>query len=250
VLSTGAARRKQGKFELAGDGTIFLGEIGEMSAAHQAKLLHVLQDGTFSRLGGNEELSAKARVVTATHRKLEEMVASGEFREDLYFRLNVVSVRIPPLRERRDELDKLVETFGKRYSARYGRPEPQLSKQLMSVFDRHPFPGNIRELENMMKRIVILESEEGVLRELLDQGGRGTGEQGSELEAVLAELEETAGEIPLKEVGRRAAVAAEREAVSRTLFQTDWNRKQAAELLHVSYKALLSKIRECEIEPL
>lgn len=246
---TGAVRRKHGKFELAGRGTIFLDEIGEMSAALQAKLLHVLQDGTFSHLGGNEELSAEARVITATHRQLEDMVREGSFREDLYFRLNVVNVRIPPLRERRDEIDSLVAVFLTRFSSRYQKQPRKLSKQLVSLFDRHPFPGNVRELENLIKRIVVLESEDSVIQELLAHAARPVGDGESELDQVLAELEASAGEVPLKEVGRRAALAAEREAISRTLYQTDWNRRRAAELLHVSYKTLLSKIRECEVEP-
>ncbi len=246
---TGAVRRKPGKFEQAGRGTIFLDEIGEMSAALQAKLLHVLQDGTFSHLGGNEELAAEARVVTATHRQLEDMVREGTFREDLFFRLNVVNVRIPPLRERRDEIDSLVDVFLARFSARYDKPRRELSKQLVSLFDRHPFPGNVRELENLIKRIVVLESEESVIQDLLARASRPSGGGISELDRVLEELEATAGEVPLKEVGRRAALAAEREAIQRALYQTDWNRRRAAELLEVSYKTLLSKIRDCEIEP-
>jgi two-component system response regulator AtoC len=177
------------------------------------------------------------------------MVREGSFREDLYFRLNVVNVRIPPLRERRDEIDSLVAVFLARFSARYGKQPRRLSKQLVSLFDRHQFPGNVRELENLIKRIVVLESEESVIQELLAHATRPSGDGESELDRVLAELEATAGEVPLKEVGRRAALAAEREAIARALYQTDWNRRRAAELLHVSYKTLLSKIRECGVEP-
>jgi DNA-binding NtrC family response regulator len=206
----------------------------------------VLQDGQFTRLGGNRDVNVDVRVVCATNRKLEAMVKTGGFREDLFFRLNVVSLQLPPLRDRREEVPALVATFLARYSARYRKPRPRLSQRLQRAFDRHPFPGNVRELENMIKRIVVLGSEASVLQELL---GRSERRPGSALEALLAELEQTAGELPLREVGARAALEAEREAIERVLFQTGWNRKQAARLLGVSYKTLLQKIRECGLEP-
>jgi two-component system response regulator AtoC len=241
---TGAVSRKSGKFEVADGGTIFLDEIGEMSPALQAKLLQVLQDGRFTRLGGNEDVHVDVRVVSATNRELEGMVREGTFREDLFFRLNVVNLRIPPLRERRDEISTLVETFLARYSARYARTRPRLSRRLRRAFERYPFPGNVRELENMIKRIVVLGTESSVLRDLLGGERRVYGE-GSALEALLLELEESAGNVPLREVGARAALEAERQAIESALLKTDWNRKRAARLLGVSYKTLLQKIREC-----
>jgi DNA-binding NtrC family response regulator len=243
---TGAVGRKPGKFEVADGGTMFLDEIGEMSPPLQAKLLQVLQDGQFTRLGGNRDVNVDVRVVCATNRKLEAMVKTGGFREDLFFRLNVVRLELPPLRDRREEVPALVATFLARYSARYRKPRPRLSLRLQRAFDRHPFPGNVRELENMIKRIVVLGSEASVLQELL---GRSERRPGSALAALLVELEQTAGELPLREVGARAALEAEREAIDRVLFQTGWNRKQAARLLGVSYKTLLQKIRECGLEP-
>jgi DNA-binding NtrC family response regulator len=246
---TGANARKQGRFEHAHGGTIFLDEIGEMSPALQAKLLQVLQDGTFTRLGANREIAVDVRVVTATNRPLEEMVAGRGFREDLFFRLNVVSIKIPPLRERRQEIPRLVAHFLRRFSARYGKYRTQLSARLMSLFDRYPFPGNIRELENMIKRIVVLESEEPVVAELLSGGERGVRSTVTAFQALLEEVEESAGELPLREVGRKASLEAEREAIERVLIETNWNRKQAARLLHVSYKTLLQKIRESGLEP-
>lgn len=243
---TGAVARKPGKFEVADHGTIFLDEIGEMSPALQAKLLQVLQDATFSRLGGNREISVDVRVVCATHRSLAEMVAAGSFREDLYHRLNVVDIQIPPLRERRDEIPPLVEAFLRRFAARYRRPLRRPSPALMRAFDRHAFPGNIRELENLIKRVVVFGSEEPVLSELAagDRARRGPSRVGG----LIDELAASAGQVPLKEVGRRVALEAEKETIDQVLARTHWNRKRAAGLLGVSYKTLLQKIRECGLE--
>jgi len=244
---TGAAGRKQGKFELANGGTIFLDEIGEMGPPLQAKLLQVLQDAEFTRLGGNREVKVDVRIVCATNRSLVEMVSNGTFREDLYFRLNVVAIEIPPLRDRRDEIPLLVETFLARYSALYGRPLRGLSQRLIDAMRHHAFPGNVRELENLIKRIVVLESEDQVVAELT-RPRSGQGGRRAALDALLAEMEETAGELPLREVGRRFALEVEREAIEHALESTGWNRKQAARRLGVSYKTLLQKIRECEVD--
>jgi transcriptional regulator with PAS, ATPase and Fis domain len=246
---TGASARKQGKFELAHGGTIFLDEIGEMSPSLQAKLLQVLQDGRFTRLGGNQEIAVDVRVACATNRKLDSMVREGAFREDLFFRLNVVTVTLPPLRERQEEIPTLVGNFLRAFAARYHKPLPRLSDRLMRALGRYSFPGNVRELENMMKRIIVLESEAQILDEVLraDRSGRPPG---SSLLHLIQEIEATAGEIPLREVGRRAAQVAERETIDRVLQHTNWNRKQAARLLGVSYKTLLQKIRDCGLEPL
>jgi len=245
---TGANARKQGRFEHAQGGTIFLDEIGEMSTALQGKLLQVLQDGTFTRLGANREVSVDVRLVTATNRPLEEMVEGKGFREDLFFRLNVVTVKIPPLRERREEIPRLTDHFLRRFSAKYGKYRVRVSSRLMSLFDRYPFPGNIRELENMIKRIVVLESEDPIVAELLSGGERGVRSTVTAFQSLLEEAEQSAGDVPLREVGRKASLEVEREAIERVLLQTNWNRKQAARLLHVSYKTLLQKIRECGIE--
>jgi two-component system response regulator AtoC len=244
---TGAHARKFGKFEVANGGTIFLDEIGEMSPGLQAKLLQVLQDSQFTRLGGNKEITVDVRVVCATHRPLLDMVADRSFREDLYFRLNVVNILIPPLRERREEIASLVELFSTRYAEEYQKPLPLIGERLMNACQRYAFPGNVRELENMIKRIVVLGSDESIIEDLMrresgERSGRGT------FEALLAEIEETAGMVPLREVGRRASLEVEREAIEVVLNQTGWNRKQAAKLLGVSYKTLLQKIRDCELE--
>jgi DNA-binding NtrC family response regulator len=244
---TGANGRKPGKFELADGGTIFLDEIGEMGPSLQAKLLQVLQDGEFTRLGGNHDVHVDVRVVCATNRSLIEMVASKSFREDLYFRLNVVAIDIPPLRERRDEIPLFVESFLSRYAAFYERPCRGLSQALIEAMNSYGFPGNVRELENMVKRIVVLENEESVLTEL--RGPRTSrSERRAVLDAMLSEMEETAGDLPLREVGRRFAMEVERDAIEFMLKQTGWNRKQAATRLGVSYKTLLQKIRDCEVD--
>jgi len=245
---TGAARRKTGKFEHAHKGTIFLDEIGEMSAPLQAKLLQVMQDHEFTRLGGNVEVKVDLRVVCATNRNLEEMVEESAFRADLYFRLNVVNVTIPPLRERREEIPILIESFLHRYSSLYGKPVPTIGTELTDALQRYAYPGNVRELENLIKRVIVLESDRPVLNEMLESE-RGKPASYSALAEFIAHSEETAGEIPLREVGRRAAQEAERETIGEMLRYTDWNRKQAAGLLGISYKTLLQKIRGCGLEP-
>jgi len=244
---TGATGRKQGKFELANGGTIFLDEIGEMCPALQAKLLQVLQDSEFTRLGGNREVHVDVRVVCATNRGLVEMVSTGDFREDLYFRLNVVAINIPPLRDRREEVPLLVETFLNRYSALYERPLTGLSQRLIEAMNAYDFPGNVRELENMIKRVVVLESEESILAEL-SRPRTNRADRRAQLDAMLEEIEECAGEMPLREAGRRFAQEVEREAIEHMLYLTGWNRKQAASRLGVSYKTLLQKIRSCEVQ--
>ena len=244
---TGASARKHGKFEVAHRGTIFLDEIGEMSPALQAKLLQVLQDHEFTRLGSNQEVKVDVRVVCATNRRLIEMVAEGRFREDLYFRLNVVSLEIPPLRARREEIPQLVDTFLRRFSARYAKPVPELSLELREELDRYAFPGNVRELENLVKRIVVLGREDTITAEL--RAARGSARGGDALRDLIASFEETAGAVPLREVGRQVALEAEKEAIDRVLQHTQWNRKRAARLLGVSYKTLLHKIRDCGLAP-
>jgi two-component system response regulator AtoC len=244
---TGAVSSKPGKFQVADQGTIFLDEIGEMSPGLQAKLLQVLQDGTFARLGGNREIQVDVRVVCATHRPLVQMVAAGTFREDLYHRLNVVDIQIPPLRERREEIPQLVETFLGRFALKYGKIPAPPSPALMRALERYPFPGNIRELENMMKRVIVFGSERPVLDELLADRQR-VRPGPSRLAGVIDALAESAGDVPLKEVARLASLEAERELIESTLDRTDWNRRKASALLGVSYKTLLQKIRECGLE--
>ncbi len=241
---TGASGRKAGRFELANGGTIFLDEIAEMSPPLQAKLLQVLQDGEFSPLGGQRDVRVDVRVVAATNRNLEEMVGKGSFREDLFYRLNVVNVWVPPLRERREEIPVLVEHFLRLYSAKYGRELRPLSERLTKAFLGYAWPGNVRELENMVKRIVVLSSEDAIADEILG-ARRPTEPPAAAAERALRESEDAGAPLSLREVGRRAARDAEREALRRVLYQTNWNRKKAARVLEVSYKTLLQKIKEC-----
>jgi two-component system, NtrC family, response regulator AtoC len=268
---TGAIQQKPGKFEFANHGTMFLDEIGDMSFPLQAKLLQVLQDGEFARLGGKHDVKVDVRVIAATNRDLEQMVARAQFREDLFFRLNVVCIHLPPLRERREEIPLLADYLLKKYSVQYNKPCSELSRETMRLFMDYDWPGNIRELENLMKRAVVLGSEEPIRKEIT-QGiamaahrvhapanvhpasartaalGAAAGAMGvasapptpAELAAAAAE----AGNYSLKDISREAARQAERELILKMLQQTRWNRKETAEILGISYKALLYKIKE------
>ena len=220
-----------------------------MSSALQAKLLHVLQDCASrgsGATGRSTSTCASSPPRTATSASWSQR---GGFREDLFFRLNVVTIVIPPLRERLDELPALVDHFLRRLTAplRAAAP-PALRAAHRAGSSATRFPGNVRELENLMKRVVVLESEEPVLRDLFSAARRRPAAAASALERLLDEVESHAGEVPLREVGRRASLEAERSAIERVLFQTHWNRKQAARILGVSYKTLLQKIRECGLE--
>ncbi len=233
---TGATAEKPGKFELADGGTIFLDEIGEMDPRLQAKLLAALQDQEFYRVGGKRSIKVDVRVVVATNRELEQAIRQGIFREDLYYRLNVVAVRVAPLRERREDVRPLVEFFVQKYGSRY-RTEGQtlVSDGLLQRFLEHPWPGNVRELENVVRRLVVLGDEQTIR---------------SELEArtpTMPGAPRVDAEPALKEVARRAAMIAERECILGALQRTGWNKRKASLRLKISYKALLYKIKECGI---
>ena len=276
---TGAIQQKPGKFEFANHGTMFLDEIGDISYPLQAKLLQVLQDGGFSRLGGKADVQVDVRLIAATNRDLETAVASGQFREDLYFRLNVVTINLPPLRDRREEIPILTQHFLDKYSVQYNKPLTSISGELSSQFLNYDWPGNVRQLENLIKRMVVLGTEAGISRELLQpvvtvsprplsppsgvappvlvppvpfDSARGTliggrraaapSHGSSCAEPVAAGT--GAVSVSLKDIARSAAREAERELILRMLTRTRWNRKEAAEHLGISYKALLYKIKE------
>src|SRR6202521_4676417 len=234
---TGAVRSKPGKFELANKGTIFLDEIAEMSPHLQAKLLHVLQDHQYSRLGGRSLIEVDVRVLAATNVEIQEAMKSGRLREDLYYRLNVLSINVPPLRERASEIPLLFRHFLQKYSEKFNKVPMVPSQHLLEAAVRYPWPGNLRELENFVKRYVILEDDEGSFRELLEM---------SATRQRTSPREEAA---PVREQGLKALVRslkdeAEMEAIADALEKTHWCRKDAAKMLGISYKALLYKIRQ------
>ncbi|HEV2112760.1 MAG TPA: sigma-54 dependent transcriptional regulator, partial [Terriglobales bacterium] len=253
---TGASRQKLGKFEQANYGTIFLDEISEMHPALQAKLLHVLQDGEFSRLGGKRDISVDVRVLSATNKPLERQVEDGLFREDLFYRLNVVTIHIPPLRERREEIPVFLDFFLRKYSEYYGKQPAPFSDYAVSRMMQYAWPGNIRELENLVKRYTIVGNEQQIIRELsthkpivtsVSSGPAATPASSSTIAPSVMNNGRLELELPsLLEIGRRAAHLAEREAIERVLAQTRWNRRQAARILKISYKALLNKLKLME----
>ena len=262
---TGANRQKLGKFDLAHGGTIFLDEISEMHPALQAKLLHVLQDGQFSRLGGKRDIAVDVRVLAATNKQLERAVEEGAFREDLFYRLNVVTIHIPPLRERQEEIPVFLDFLLRKYSEYYGKQPPPFTDYAVSRMLEYSWPGNIRELENLVKRYVIVGNESQIIRELSthkplisslsgnaapvwEPKGHSIAPANPASASLPSEPSPEESALSLLEIGRRAAMAAERGAIERVLNETRWNRRQAAKILKVSYKALLNKMKLMEAQ--
>jgi len=244
---TGATADRPGKFEFANGGTIFLDEIGEFSPSVQAKLLQVLQDGRFTRLGSNSEVRVNVRIIAATNRKLEDAIARGAFREDLYYRLNVVSIDIPPLRDRREEIPVLAEYFLNKYRAEYRTAALPIPPDLMELFMTFRWPGNVRELENVIRRYVVLQDADGIRAELENRLSK---QMGGQIEALTESyLHDNPESVDLKEVSRRAALMVEKNMIIKTLRKTSWNKWRAAKELRVSYKTLLTKIEQYEIKP-
>ena len=306
---TGATAEKPGKFELADQGTIFLDEIGEMAIRLQAKLLQVLQDEEFFRVGGKKSVRVDSRVVVATNRDLEREIELGNFREDLYYRLNVVAIRLPPLRERMEDVVPLTDHFLRKYGKGFASGVSELPGEVLQSFLGYEWPGNVRELENMVRRMCVLR-DYGLVLDEIRAGARTAGSApslptsfaGGDLYApasasrhgggvtvlempargnvpptVVTEAEGAlvpaagaivapryaspfdvpqpppppctvpAAEMSLKDIGRRAAMLAEREAILAMLQRTAWNKRKAASKLRISYKALLYKIKECGI---
>jgi two-component system response regulator AtoC len=242
---TGANRTKPGQFELADGGTLFLDEIGEMPPPLQAKLLQALQDGEFYRVGGQRKIRVDVRVIVATNRNLEKAMQEGTFREDLYYRLNVVHLHIPPLRDRPQDIPRLLHHFVEKYGRRYGWTAENLSPEIVTRFLAYDWPGNIRELENLVRRLMVLRDPAFVLAELRS---RVKAEPAPAVPAPTAgaptPAEETEYRADLKAIARKAAHAAEREAILTMLAHTAGNKREAAERLGISYKAILYKIRE------
>jgi two-component system, NtrC family, response regulator AtoC len=234
---TGAYASKPGRVEMAHSGTLFLDEIAELDPAMQAKLLQVLQDGQFSRIGAQEERQIEVRVVCATNRNLEREIQAGAFRQDLFFRINVVSLALPPLSERKADIPVLMEYFLDRYSTKFARPAGQPSGRLLKLFETYSWPGNIREFENVIKRFVIL-GPEAVYKSL---------ENEPERDASMSEL--PAGPMPLKQLTRQAVKQLEKKVILSMLEANHWNRRVVSRSLGISYAALLYKMREAGVPP-
>ncbi|WP_260706958.1 sigma-54-dependent transcriptional regulator [Edaphobacter flagellatus] len=237
---TGAVKTKPGKFEICTGGTIFLDEIGEMPALLQAKLLQVLQDGTFSRLGSRSPMKVDVRVIAATNINMKEAMANKTFREDLYYRLNGFTLNIPALRDRKEEIPVLAEYFMRKGARRYGREPLPFSQRLLDTLTSHNWPGNLRELENVVNRYLVLGEESSIIEELAPapaaQPAAGTA------------VEATSG-AGLKALVKNLKGGAEAAAIAQVLEGTGWNRKAAANDLQISYKALLYKIKQYDLSP-
>ena len=243
---TGASSAKAGRVEMADRGTLFLDEIGDLGAALQAKLLRVLQDKTFERVGGTRTLKVDTRVVAATNRDLRRDVASGRFREDLYFRLAVVTVSIPPLREREDDLPALAEHFLEKFRRELARERLRFSDAASAALRAHRWPGNVRELENAIERAAILADGDAIepIHLALDGGRRGDGDVAS-WEALAVALDASGG---LDRISERARDRVERVLIERALSEAEGNKTRAAEILDVNSKRLLARITELGIE--
>ncbi len=230
---TGASGVKPGRVELAHRGTLFLDEIAELDPVLQAKLLQLLQDGQFCRIGATEDKRVDVRVICATNRDLQEEIRAGTFRQDLFYRINVVSMYLPPLRERRADLPQLVNYFLRTLDGKFNSQARPVSPRLMQSLQRYDWPGNIRELENVVKRYVILGNEEAILGELASRAP-------SALDPQIV----PGAPISLKRLTRSAVQELERKIILKVLQAHNWNRKEAARALNIGYRTLLYKIKE------
>ena len=238
---TGAVKAKPGKFELCNKGTILLDEIGELSSALQAKLLQVLQDGQFSRLGGRHPVKVDVRVLAATNINMAESIASKTFREDLYYRLSSFVLNMPSLRQRKEEIPMMLRHFMIQVAEKYACPLLPTSPRMMKACENYPWPGNIREMENFVKRYLVLGDEDAAVAEL---------ERGIDPSSLLGFPARAEPSNPdLKQMVKSLKNDAEMDAIASALEENGWNRKRAAAALSISYKALLYKIRQYDIRP-
>jgi two-component system response regulator AtoC len=233
---TGAFGMKPGRVEMADRGTLFLDEISELEIGLQSKLLQFLQDGQFCRIGGEEDTRVEVRVICATNRRLEEEVHRGGFRQDLYYRINVLSLRVPPLRQRSCDIPALVEYFRETFNRKYNCNSKAISDRLLNMMVSYAWPGNIRELENLLKRYVILGSEDAIYSEL----------RPAEVNYPLPTIS-LDRPISLKAIRRAAVRDVERQVILRILQANHWNRRRTARALNISYRALLYKLKEAGI---
>lgn len=266
---TGAQKKRRGKFEMAHEGVLFLDEIGDMPLALQSKILHVLQSGEFSPLGSEQDIKSDAWVIAATNCNLEEKIKNKEFREDLFYRLNIIKIEIPPLRERPDDIPPLVEYYLNLYAAQY--PDRNIEKPDRETMDRlcaYSWPGNIRQLQNSIKKQVVLSDWKLVLKELThsdtdndllstDQQQVITGINNqnpsfsiiSEFLDISKNADNIFEDISLKKIKKKAVDRVEKEVIGYVLDKTAWNRSKASRILKISYKTLLYKISELGLEP-
>jgi two-component system response regulator AtoC len=257
---TGAFQKRAGMFEMANGGTLLLDEIGDMDVRLQAKLLQVLQDHEFQRIGGKEVIKVDVRVMAATHRDLEEAIADRTFREDLYYRLNVLNVQLPPLRERKEDIIPLAEHLLRKHASP-GVPPPAFTLDLRQALLAYHWPGNVRELENIVRKLIVLRSPDVVARELNAKAVRKPLFAAHEIPAGISEIPPAhvrapgghsqlpaAAKEPILEQVTKAKQQAEAEAILATLDATRWNRKQAAAILQIDYKALLYKMKKLGVE--
>ena len=256
---TGADQQKLGKFELAKDGSILLDEIGEIPPFVQAKLLQILQDREFPRLGGCKNIEITARVITATNRDLKADIISGSFREDLYYRINIIKITVPPLRERKEDLELLINCFVKQQQEKYQLHDIKIPSRIIDLFYQYHWPGNIRQLENYIKRFAILGDGniDEFENEFLVQINREQQLTNAHLQIETKNLSsdthidepDTKNFSSLKEIRDRAVFKVEKEIVKKVLDENNWNRKKAAKILKISYRTLLYKVKDMGIKP-
>jgi two-component system response regulator AtoC len=231
---TGAYGTKRGRVEMAHKGTLFLDEIGDLDGGLQSKLLQLLQDGTYCRVGGHEERRVSIRIISATNRDLQEQVQTGHFRQDLFYRINALTIELPPLRQRIVDLPELIDYFLAIYAAKFARILNPLSSETVTLLKHYHWPGNIRELENVIRRYAIFGTEESITSELMNAE-----------DAPTINTEVTIDpDVSLKEITQRVLVELEREIILKVLKANDWNRKRTAESLKISYRSLLYKMRD------
>ena len=260
---TGAEQKRRGKFQLAHGGVLLLDEIGDMSLALQAKLLHVLQSGEFAPLGSEKEVKTDTWVIAATNHDLKQDINEGKFREDLYYRLNIIKIYISPLRERPDDIPPLIEYYIKEYASQLGGHDIQRpASNLIDQLKRYHWPGNVRELQNVLKRILVLGNPEKIVHELVNSSTtkdrpdtpadiQVEKSSPAALTSIIDFEKENMGNssFSLKSIKKKAVDRVEREVIAYVLEKTDWNRSKASKILKVSYKTLLNKIAELEITP-
>jgi len=258
---TGAQRKMRGKFEQANRGVLFLDEIGDMSLSLQAKLLHALQDGEFIPLGSEKTVRSNAWVIAATNHNLAEDLKSGNFREDLYYRISMASINIDPIRKRPEDIAPLISYYFEQYTSQLKVRRPlNLSENLMAKLTAYHWPGNVRELQNVLRRIIVLGEGEESIDAMIPVTGLGqkvrddrtaggitskfagfSGLNGQELDL---------SDLSLKKFKKQVADQVEKDVISYVLEKTGWNRTRATQILKVSYKTLLTKIKELELRPL